>query len=709
MKKSMKIFLVAFFLLVNCGLLFSQETRIELGDKYFDQYAYVKAIRLYEEAIQRDKNNWNIYAKLGDCYYFTSNPKEAIDNYKIALANKTYNMDNYRLKYALSMLSVNSCTTVIEQLTKDKDSITIKVIGKYFGLEKELKENPKNIQALICQKKDNPEPEIVENLSINSDSSDFGSYIFKDILYFSSSRKNPDKDRKLNKRLYKWNEHPFLDIYSAAIDRNANDSFKKVPSDSSKIGINTVAHEAGITITNDSMYMYYSGGNVKNGKLEYNNRGTSNLKLKRATWNSITNKWVETIEDKKALDGINLENYSVGSPALSPDNKWLLFVTCAPYSDAQGQTDIYYVKIDVKNDSIIYGKPKNLSQSINTSGRESFPFISKDSTLYFSSDGIYDKKLGSGLLDIYKVYNIDKLIEQRELNNDIDSMEVVNLGAPINSPMDDFAFFIEEPKTDDDCEVYAYFSSNREVPEAKGDDDIYRVKVKIPKTIRGTIKDSKTGDYLSDAVVELIDSTGMVLDTLKVSSSGSFNFKVNCDNTFKLRGSKKLYDDDLKEFNSSEASDGINLELKPYPCEITINYAGFDSINQIEFERDAVRITEGAKKTLKQVWDMLSTNPDIKIRIESHTDSRGSDDYNLRLSERRAQASKSYLDSLGGDKESQITNTKGYGESMLCISDEKIENLPTEKERDDAHQRNRRSRFIIVDCEDNTPDCSNDN
>lgn len=716
---------VALFLLVSSGLLFGQETRIELGDKLFDQYAYGKAIELYKEAKDRDKNNWEIYLKLGDCYYYTSKINDAIDHYKIALENTTFNTDQYRLKYALSMLSNNNdCSEVIGTLENEKNgSLTIDVIAKYFGLEEELKNDRKNIGEKICQRRETSSSENIEHLDINTNFSDFGSFIFNGILYFSSSRKQ-ENNRKHNKKRYKWNEHPYLDIYEAKIIKDS-DSINSmlVPQEISKIGINTVAHEAGIAITKDGKYMYYSGGEVlehNKNKLKYNKRGTSTLKLKRATWNTITNKWEETIKDKNELGTLNLENYSVGNPALTPDNKWLLFVSCAPYADAQGKTDIYYVKIEkeyvekindiVINDTIIkYGKPKNLSQAINTSGRESFPFISKDSTLYFSSDGVYNKKRGSGLLDIYKVNNIYKLIELRELDKDIDSLEVINLGTPYNSPMDDFAYFIEEPKDENDCgEIYAYFSSNREVTndkkdEKKGYDDIYKVKVKRTRTIQGTIKHSISGNNLDDATVELIDADGTVKYTVKTDATGTFSFDEYCNEDYTLRGSKDRYYDALTSINSAEAKDNIELELKPYPCLVTINYEGFESLNQIEFEFNIDSIGENEKNTLLKLRDLLVANRDMKIKIESHTDSRGSDEDNINLSTRRAVNTKSFL--IQADvNESQIESAIGYGEGRLCFTDEEIQNMPIEK-REAAHQKNRRSHFIIVGCEDNTPNC----
>lgn len=669
MKKSMKIVIVVILLVSNCGILFGQQLWLELGDKYFDQYAYKKAIKLYEGAMERGIDNWEIYAKLGDCYYYTSKTRKAIENYESAIDLNENIKPEYRLRYALSLQSIGKKEEALIELKKYNNDI------ESLGVRPFIKST-----------------DSAENLSINSKYSDFGSFIFNDTMYFSSSRENTAKKRRLNKKVYKWNEQPFLDIYEAVVKRQ-NNSIELVPPDKSTIGntINTIAHQASVAITNDGKMMYFSGGTVINNKLEYNKSGTSTLKLQRATLDR-TNTWVVTPKDIEAMKVFDLENFSIGNPALSPDNKRLFFSTCAPYSEAKGYTDIYYV--DIKEDGS-YSEVKSVP-GINTNGRESFPFISKDSTLYFSSDGIYNDSLGLGLLDIYKVKNIDKVIKTGKA-------DVIHLEPPFNSDKDDFAFFVEDPKNVEGCEFYAYFSSNREDPNAKGDDDIYRTKLKKPITISGTIKDLKTGEFLRYATVELIDSIGSVLDTLQISSTGSFSFKINCGQSYSLRGSKDRYDDDLKKFTSLDANKGINLELKPYPCLVSINYEGFESINQIEFGFNIDSIGTGAKHTLKKVLDLLLTNRDMKINIESHTDSRGTNESNIKLSKRRAEKTKAYLIEQGVH-ESQIESAIGYGEERLCFTDEQIQNMPIEK-REAAHKKNRRSHFIIVGCEDNTPHC----
>jgi hypothetical protein len=379
-------------------------------------------------------------------------------------------------------------------------------------------------------------------------------------------------------------------------------------------------------------------------------------------------------------------------------------VSCAPYLSANGQSDIYYVDINVnvEKDSVMsFGEVKSVPE-INTLGRESFPFVSWDGALYFSSDGIHKNKegilqLGLGLLDIYKVDDIDEVIKnsEKKIKQDV---KIRHLESPFNSPKDDFAFFMEKPKDS----LYAYFSSNRIHPNAKGSDDIYRAtmelssinKVKKFKTIQVYVTDSFSKKPLEDALIELMDADDNVLEKGQTDSTGIYNFEVESDKSFHLRSSLLMYDDDDKIFKTVEGVNSINLSMNP-PCEYTVNH---------EWEKDSIVAESIVEEKLEPILKLLKANPEIKIRIESYTDSRGPDGYNEELSKRRAKASKAYLVKKGIVSDRIIT--KGYGEKCLLVSDEEILKLSTKEERDDAHLSNRRSLFIIEGCDINLKGCN---
>ena len=404
--------------------------------------------------------------------------------------------------------------------------------------------------------------------------------------------------------------------------------------------------------------MYFTRDNVNSrNKLNYDKKGTTHLKLYKAT--SEGDAW-ENIEELPFND----EVFSTGHPTLSPDNSKLYFV-----SDREGgfgQTDIYVV--DINSDGS-YGDPENLGENVNTQGREMFPFVAKDSTLYFSSDGY----LNLGLLDIFKS-NILKG----------DTSEPENLGAPYNSGYDDFAFFIDS----DDEDSYGYFSSNRS-DGGSNDDDIYGFNAyKCKQTIEGIARDSKTNDVLSGVEVRLIDETGKVLSTLTTGEDGAYKFEdVECNTTVTVVGSKQDYKEDQKVVTTDDENDKINtadLTLEPLINDNQI------VINPIFFDFDKWNIRTDAQYELENIVDVMRNHPNMVIKIESHTDSRGSDRYNMKLSDRRAKSTRDYIISRGIEA-SRIESAIGYGESQLL---NKCSNgVRCTKEE---HQLNRRSYFYIL-------------
>ena len=490
MKKKMKSYLFALILFVNCGVLIGQELWLELGDKYSDQFAYEKAIELYKGARKRGAKNETILKKIGDCYYKIANPDSALVYYeKYKMVSKD-SSEMFLWRYALCLQSVG----------KPKAQVLDAFKAYYQKIDKPFDVNISDSLTTT------EEP---DKLELNTEFSDFGVFIHKDKLYFSSSRKK-SKKRKFNKNLYKWNDQPFLDIYGATIDSTTNSIRLIQPEDSTLTNINTIAaHEGSVAITKDGLTMYYSASNTLNKKLVYNKNGTSNLRLKRASWNPVTNKWVVTAKDSLAMKHFNFENYSIGNPALDLADKKLYFSTCAPYTEAQGRGDIYYV--DIVNDST-FG-PITPIPGINTEGRETFPHISPDGSLYFSSNGVQNGTLGFGLMDIYRVRDIDKVLNDK--NKKIEHLKrLMHFHLGVIQHISDFAFFLDKPNGNDQ---YAYFSSNRDGEE--GNDDIYRVKMKAnnlehkTRTIEVVTTDYETEELLGNASVDLLDSEGKLEKT----------------------------------------------------------------------------------------------------------------------------------------------------------------------------------------------------
>jgi outer membrane protein OmpA-like peptidoglycan-associated protein/tetratricopeptide (TPR) repeat protein len=634
----MKTRLLILTLILTCAFSYSQT---KLADKFFENFAYVKAIELYERAFEKGDDSAHILTRLGDAYYNNSNSEKASYWYGEALKKYKKIDTEYLYKYIQSLRSIENFEEA------DKWFKELSAAQKGDSRLKGYDPDETDIYDKLTSKGD--EIVTIENVPFNSKNADFGAYVNNNILYFASGRDDSNK-------VYNWNKEPFLDLYQISLieddqEISYSDDAKKITSDD----VNTDYHEASVAITNDGRTMYFTRDNVtKRNKLAYDKKGTVHLKLYKA--NLINGQW-SNIKELPFNDKI----YSTGHPALSSDNKTLYFVS--DREGGLGQTDIYSVSISASGN---YGNPQNLGEKINTEGREMFPFVSKDSTLYFSSDGY----LNLGLLDIFKS---DLLKGER-------NKEPVNMGAPFNSGYDDFGFYL-----DSDSQI-GYFSSNR--PGGKGSDDIYSFNtVDCKQEIKGFARDSKTNIILTGVTIKLIDETGKVIEEVVTKEGGEYTFSVECDKTYTLVGNKPDYKVDQKDiktdFDHKKISElDLNLEPLIIDNQIVINPIFFD------FNKSEIRTDAGYE--LENIVDVMRKHSTMVIKIESHTDSRGRDKYNIKLSDRRAKSTRDYLISRGISS-NRIESAIGYGESQLlnkCSNNVEC----TEEE----HQLNRRSYFYIV-------------
>ncbi|WP_036227266.1 MULTISPECIES: OmpA family protein [Mesoflavibacter] len=632
-------YLILFFV---CQLSIAQT---KVADNFFRDFNYDNAAELYKEALKKEDSTEHILSRLGDCYFNISKVKEAAFWYKKAIDKYPNINSDYVYKYIQTLRAQKKYEEAIE---------FVKIFNKNNKKDRRIKDiekfNLDTYSELSSTEKVYVE---IENLPLNTKYSDFGSFEKDNKLYFYSTWV---KDSITNeKELYELNNEPYLNIFESEITIENN---KKVFSNAAKLNseINTKNdHEGLVTITNDGNTMYFTRNNVnKKEKRRYNKSGSSNLKLYKAT--KVDNTWTN-IEELP----FNNENFDFTAPTLTPDNKTLIF--SSNMDSGYGQTDLYKVAI---NDDGTFGEPINLGPKINTEGNEKFPFVAKDSTLYFSSDA----NINLGLLDIFES-NILKT------NTDI---EVKNLGAPFNSSFDDFCYFIDtETNT-------GYFSSNRE--GGQGGDDIYAFgKLKCEQIVKGLIRDELTNELLSKATVSLINIDGKILERYQTKEDGYYEFKIDCEKTYTILAEKPIYRPDNIEFETSainQEETEIDLSLKPLIIDNEI------VINPIFFDFDKSNIRPDAAYELENIVAVMREHPKMVIKIESHTDSRGNDSYNMKLSDRRAKSTRDYLFSRGIAKD-RIQSAIGYGESQIlnrCKNGVKC--------TDEEHEENRRSKFIIT-------------
>lgn len=634
------------------GLLFclstvTAQTKLKKADKLFKTYYYKDAAKAYEQALEKvDKPSVQTIKNVADSYYKTDDNRNALRWYQKLYEIQGQSMsEDYFLKYIQSMKAVTdyekAYTLTKEYLDKKGDQKQI----AHFLSQKKYNDSVAGAKSLYT----------VTNLAINSSKSDFGAAFYGEKIIFTSARDTVSIDK-----LYSWNKEPFLDLYVA--DRNTNDGSLF----SEKVflpNVMTKYHEATATVSPDLKTVYYTTNIVLKSKLVVDDSRTNNFQILKGTIQD--NKLVKT---EKFF--FNSKNYSVGHPSLSEDGKWLFFASDMP--GGYGETDLYVCKVA---DDGTMATPINLGPNINTIGNELFPYF-RNGTLYFSSDGHY----GWGDLDIY---------ESKFLPN-ISFSEPRNLGSPINSNKDDFSFIIDSTGT------YGYISSNR--AGGKGSDDIYyftKGKPVCNQFITGKVTGIKTKLPIEGATVNAYDAFGDLITSATTDANGMYKLIVPCDKKVKAVATKTNFSTEEKQVttknkNEAEIPD-INFELSNYD-DLIVKDKGEEKIiiNPIFFEYNKWNITPQAEVELDKVVFVLQKFPNVKIKIESHTDSRGKDAYNMKLSDSRAKSTQTYVLSKGIDP-SRIESAVGYGESRLtnkCTNGIKC----TEAE----HLANRRSNFIVI-------------
>jgi len=496
----------------------------------------------------------------------------------------------------------------------------------------------------------------IKNLSINTEYSDFSPMFHnEDEVVFASAKDSAF----FNTRRYKWNNQPFLDLYVAKMNEESEDLKSAVKFAKA---VNTKYHEASVTFSPDNETMYFTRNNFGK-KIKRDKNGVNHLKI--YTSKKVNGKWTDAEEVS-----FNSDDYSTGHPALSPDGKQLYFVSDMPGS--LGQTDIFVV--DVLEDGG-FSTPRNLGPEINTERKEMFPFIN-DTKLYFSSDG----HPGLGGLDVYEV----------RLDEEEGFVDLQNLGKPVNSNKDDFSYIVNEETQ------HGFFASNR--PGGKGDDDIYSFKRLIPEeveenAIAGVVTSLVDGEVMPEALVMLLDENNIKLKEVMTDENGSFVFEdLDSSTKYTLKTVKDEHFEDEREVTTG-VNETINTEVPLKKLkELIVVEAGIKKLKteMIFFNFDKSYIRSDAAEELDKLVEVMTEYPDMVIKIESHTDSRGNNVYNKYLSDKRAKSTRKYLISKGIAPE-RIESAIGYGEERLLNECDGSVRCGRDK-----HQANRRSEFIIV-------------
>ncbi|MFD1161948.1 OmpA family protein [Hwangdonia seohaensis] len=611
------------------------------ADNLFNKFSFVSAAKVYHHLIEKDFNAQYATRQLADSYAFMRNPDSAVVYYQKAVQQENIPIEYY-YNYAQALRGIKDYKTSRTWLKRFKEA------GGVIKKDKYLKDSD-----FITSIYNNKQQYFLADVNFNSKYSDFGAFEKDGIIYFASS-----KDLGVStKHVYGWNEEPFLDIYTTG---NRSDS---IVNHKSKIkgDINSVYHDGPLTISKDGKTMYFSRNDLNKNVLGKDDEGVTHLNIYKATL--VDGKWTNV----EAL-GFNSNSYSNGHPALNKDDTKLYFTSDKP--GGFGGSDIYYVDINADG---TFGTPQNLGNIINTDKNEMFPFVNSENALFFSSDG----HPGLGMLDIFGTVSDE--------NNQIKS--VINLGVPVNSSKDDFSFFMN------DDGLSGFFASNR--AGGVGGDDIYAYD-RIPQLkIEGTITDATTNAPVPNAVVTLMDSNDNKIADLQTDENGHFEINIDRDTDYKLNTKKDNYIDDSRMVTTKGIANSVtrikaNFVLNPVTKKelpITELYPIYFDFNKYDIRRD------GTAELDRIVNLMMNKYPNMVIKIESHTDSRGPSEYNDKLSKERANATYKYLIAHGVDA-SRITEYNGFGERKLTNDCDGTKNC-TEAQ----HELNRRTQFIVVKME----------
>lgn len=621
-----------------------QQARVKArADVRYNEYSFRPAIDIYKRVLDKGYVSQDLLKRLGNSYYFNAKYEEAANIYKkLAESYPDTTEPDYFFRYAQSLKSLGDYDRSDEIMSKFREMTA--------QTEVPLEED------YLAKIEENSGRYTIKPFEYNSKYSDFAASYYEQGLIFASDRDTGN----LARYRHTWNSKDFLDLYKVNADSISLNRVVKIPGD-----VNTRLHESTSAINKDGTTMYFTRNNFLDGKKYKDEEGIIRLKVYSAEL--VDGEWTNITELP-----FNSDSYSVAHPVLSPDEKRLFFVSDMP--GAVGESDIFMTEIIGDG---TYGPIKNLGKNINTIARETFPFITKEGVLYFSSDG----HQGLGGLDVFATKitfgNFDE--------------PVVNVGKPINSNRDDFAFILDtETKT-------GYFSSNRE--GGLGEDDIYGFVENEPlvldciQEVTGTVRDRISNEVLAGATVKIINEENREVSSTITDSKGNYVLTLDCAKGNFVRASRDGYVPAEEYLNRSYGKPRIvdfYLERDVVTGGFGDDLAKLLQLSTIYFDLNKYNIRPDAEIEIQKVIVAMEKYPSLKIKVNSHTDSRGNDAYNKWLSQKRAESTVNYMVAKGiaADR----LKGEGYGETRLvndctngvrCTSDE--------------HQLNRRSEFIIFE------------
>ncbi|MGQ1908514.1 OmpA family protein [Marinifilum sp. RC60d5] len=500
-KQVFRIIFALLLIITGSISLSAQNNQLVKGNRLFENEEYSDAQYYYEKYLLNSEDI-KIKRKLAYCYTQTQKDNKALYLMENIVASNEVIPEDY-LQYA-------------ELLKRTRNYI--KAINWYKKYAKFYPDH-KNITNLILScnlinELEDKQLYTVTPLGINTAQSDFVSALYKNGILFVSGRPNKTS-RATDGRTGEY----YLDLYYA--EKSGSKFLSPKPFNNL---FNSKYHEGPACFSPNEKFIYFT-----------RNKGNLNLEGK-SELNIYTSRFNGKSWDKPELFLFSGKNYSIGHPSISPDGRFLYFIS--NMDGGYGGTDIYLCR----KQGFAWSKPINLGPTVNTAGNEMFPFIAADNYLYFSSNG----HIGFGGLDIFKT-----TFEQNQWTYP------VNLGPPFNSEKDDFGFLIAKNKE------IGYFSSNR-----RGNDDMFSFEANKDKiiTLKGRITEAKTKFSLDSVQVVLMDN----LSKEKISytkNKGLFNLDIFDGKNYSLIVSKPGYKTKriLYFANSKKTNNQLNIVMEKTP------------------------------------------------------------------------------------------------------------------------------------------------
>ena len=616
------IYILAGALFLSTGLM-AQNKDTKEADKLYDRLEYVDAAKAYSKLVEKGKADGYVYKQLGDSYFNVFNTKEAVTWYAKAMETQQDAETHFRYAEMLKAEgNIKDSEAQMEQFSKMEPN---------DARSKAFKNNPNYLVELKNQSK---QYDAVKS-DVSSDKADFGAVLTNNNeVFFTSARNTARRESGMD-------DQPYLDLYKAT--RNADGTLSQA---TEVAELNTKWHDGPATISSDGNTMYY--GSESFNESEFQKNKAKKLKFGQIYLYKATkegDKWTNS----KPLP-FNSKEYSVRNPSVSKDGKTLYFSSDMP--GGLGGEDIWKVSVDGDT----YGTPENLGSNVNTEANESFPSIQDDNILFFSSNG----RQGFGGYDVFK-------------QNTNTNEKATNLGEPVNSQKDDFAFTYNLQKN------VGYFSSNRE-----GNDDIYQANAVCGVDATVVVKDAESGKLLSGANVSQLNRKGVEKGNQVSNEMGETKFGLPCEEVANFNASRSGYENGTATMEKSQnGAKTIVLNMTPIKPIITEREV---ILQAIYFEYNKSNITAQGAEELDKLVKVMNEYPNMVIDAKSHTDNRGADNYNLKLSDRRAKSTVQYIVSKGIAK-NRITGS-GMGETQPKV--------PCTECTEEEHAQNRRSEFLII-------------